>query len=218
MRQPFDRTLTGGGRPEAFTAADVGRQAARGVLCHSRYRLAHHGQTVLISEETGQINWPSEKGLYFFDTRVVSSWTIYANGEPWELLNGAISYSSSRIFLTNRSLRTEDGTIPQRTLGLTISRWISGGMHEDLDIRNDSHKPVKFQLEIALRCDFADIFEGKSGSIVRRGRITTDWSEPQQPVRSSAKAVYANGRLSFEGGPRTGRVMALLPPLTSDRR
>jgi hypothetical protein len=43
-------------------------------------------QTVLISEETGQINWPSEKGLYFFDTRVVSSWTIYANDEPWELL------------------------------------------------------------------------------------------------------------------------------------
>jgi hypothetical protein len=42
----------------------------------------HHGQTVLISEEDGQINWPSEKGLYFLDTRVVSSWRIYANGEP----------------------------------------------------------------------------------------------------------------------------------------
>ena len=49
----------------------------------------NHGQTVPISEETGQVNWPSEKGLYFFDTRVVSSWTIYANGEPWELLNAA---------------------------------------------------------------------------------------------------------------------------------
>ncbi|HWX34000.1 MAG TPA: glycogen debranching N-terminal domain-containing protein [Steroidobacteraceae bacterium] len=177
----------------------------------------HHGQTVLITEESGQINWPSEKGFYFFDTRIVSSWTIYANGEPWELLNGgAISYYASRIFLTNRSLRTEDGTIPQRTLGLTISRWISGGMHEDLDITNDNQKAVKFQLEIALRCDFADIFEVKSGSIVRRGRITTDWSEPRQhlrttyrngdfsravtifPARSSAKAVYANGRLSFE--------------------
>src|ERR1700720_1121626 len=72
----------------------------------------HQGQTVLISEEDGQINWPSEKGLYFLDTRIVSSWTIYANGEPWELLNGgAISYYASRIFLTNRTLLTEDGTI-----------------------------------------------------------------------------------------------------------
>ena len=30
-------------------------------------------------EETGQINWPSDKGVYFFDTRVVSGWIIYAN-------------------------------------------------------------------------------------------------------------------------------------------
>src|SRR3974377_1042630 len=101
----------------------------------------HHGQTVLVAEPDGQIHWPSEKGLYFFDTRVISSWRIYANGEPWELLNGgAIRYYASRIFLTNRPLLTEDGTIPQRTLGLTISRWISDGMHEDLDITNDSMK------------------------------------------------------------------------------
>ena len=177
----------------------------------------HQGQTVLISEEDGQIDWPSEKGLYFFDTRVVSSWAIYANGEPWELLNGgAISYYASRIFLTNRALLTEDGTIPPRTLGFTLSRSISGGVHEDLDIINHGMKPVVFQLEIALRCDFADVFEVKAGRIVRRGRITTEWSASHQhlrttyrngdftravtisPARSSTKAVYANGRLSFE--------------------
>src|SRR6266446_3666903 len=177
----------------------------------------HQGQTVLISEEDGQINWPSEKGLYFFDTRVVSSWAIYANGEPWELLNGGtISYYASRIFLTNRALLTEDGTIPPRTLGLTLSRSISGGMHEDLDIVNHGVKPAVLQLEIALRCDFADVFEVKAGRIVRRGRITTEWSPSRQhlrttyrngdftravtisPAQSSAKAVYANGRLSFE--------------------
>ena len=83
----------------------------------------HQGQTVLITEEDGQINWPSDKGLYFLDTRVVSSWRIYANGEPWELLNGgAISYYASRIYLTNRSFLAQDGTIPPRTLGLTLSR------------------------------------------------------------------------------------------------
>ncbi len=183
----------------------------------------HQGQTVLITEEDGQINWPSEKGLYFFDTRVVSSWRIYANGEPWELLNGdAISYYACRIFLTNRSLLTEDGTIPPRTLGLTVSRSISGGMHEDLDIVNHGMKPAIFQLEIALRCDFADVFEVKAGHIVRRGRITTEWSEPRQylrttyrnadftravtisPIQSSAKAVYANGRLSFEVALKSG--------------
>ncbi|MBV8377073.1 MAG: amylo-alpha-1,6-glucosidase [Verrucomicrobia bacterium] len=178
----------------------------------------HQGHTVLISEQDGQIHWPSEKGLYFLDTRVVSSWRIYANGEAWELLNGgAITYYTSRIFLTNRSILTEDGTIPQRELGLSISRSISGGMHEDLDIHNNSMRPVKFQLEIVLRCDFADIFEVKAGHIVRRGRIITEWVESRQQLRtvyrngdfsrsvtirthSNKRGVYANGRLSFEVG------------------
>ena len=69
----------------------------------------HQGQTVLVTEPDGQIDWPSEKGLYFHDTRVVSSWAIYANGEPWDLLNGgAVTYYASRIYLTNRKIPTTD--------------------------------------------------------------------------------------------------------------
>jgi hypothetical protein len=139
------------------------------------------GQTLLVSDPDGQINWPSEKGLYFFDTRVISSWAIYANGEPWILLNGgAVTHYASRTYLTNRSIPTADGVIPDRTLGLVISRMINGGLHEDLDLTNNSMRRIRFQLEIALRCDFADIFEVKSNNIVRRGRITTDWSQIEQ--------------------------------------
>jgi glycogen debranching enzyme len=177
----------------------------------------HQGQTVLVSEPDGQINWPSEKGLYFLDTRVISSWTIYANGELWELLNGgAITPYASRTYLTNRRIPTSDGIIAPRTLGLVISRLISDGMHEDIEITNNSMRRATFQLEIALRCDFADIFEVKSNSIVRRGRIATAWSQAKQQLRTSyrngdfvravtvaaahvrPKAVYSNGRLSFE--------------------
>jgi glycogen debranching enzyme len=177
----------------------------------------HQGQTVLVTESDGQIKWPSEKGFYFFDTRVISSWAIYANGEQWDLLNGgAITPYASRTYLTNRQIRTAEGIIPQRSLGLIVSRLISGGMHEDLEITNNGAKRVHFQLEIALRCDFADIFEVKSGSIVRRGQINTTWSQAEQKLRTSyrnvefvravtvapgprhAKTVYANGRLSFE--------------------
>jgi glycogen debranching enzyme len=177
----------------------------------------HEGHTVLITEPDAQIRWPSDKGLYFFDTRVISSWTISANGEPWELLNGgAISYYAARIFLTNRAILAVDGTIPARTLGLTISRSIDGGMHEDLDIVNHGITSVKFQLEISVRCDFADIFEVKSGHILRRGRITTEWTAASQQLRNTyrnadfiravtirpshapTEPVYANGRLSFE--------------------
>jgi glycogen debranching enzyme len=177
----------------------------------------HQGQTVLITDPDGQITWPSERGLYFLDTRVISSWAVQANGESWELLNGGpITYHAERIFLTNRLIITEDGAIPPRTIGFTISRSVSGGMHEDLDITNNGKTSARFQLEILLRCDFADVFEVKSNRIVRRGRITTEWSQEMQQLRTAYRnhdfqravtitvkrasdgAVYANGRLSFE--------------------
>ena len=182
------------------------------------YQIAiHYGQTILVSEPDGQINWPSDKGLYFFDTRLISSWTIFANGEAWNLLNGgAITHYGARTYLTNRSIRTPDGVIPERTLGLVISRLINSGLHEDLDITNNGMKRVRFQLEIAVRCDFADIFEVKSNNIVRRGQIVTEWSQTEQrlrtgyhngdfvravtiaPANRGSDATYANGRLSFE--------------------
>ncbi|MFO1023816.1 MAG: glycogen debranching N-terminal domain-containing protein [Acetobacteraceae bacterium] len=177
----------------------------------------HQAQTVLITEPDGQINWPSDNGLYFLDTRVISFWTLFANGEPWDLLNGgATSYYGSRIFQTNRAFLTEDGPIAPRTLGLTLSRHIAGGLHEDIDISNHSGKAVRFNLEIALRGDFADIFEVKSKRIVRRGRITTVWNDSRQQWRLSyrnrdfsrevlvtakptgSRTVYANGRLTLE--------------------
>ncbi len=177
----------------------------------------HQGQTVLLTDLDGQIAWPSDKGLYFFDTRVISAWAIYANGQDWDLLNGGpVMFFASRVFLTNQAFLTEDGSVPARTLGLIVSRSVSGGLHEDLDLTNHGSKRVCFNLEIAMRSDFADIFEVKSSHIVRRGRITTDWSEDRQELRTTYRnadflreitvrphhadstAVYANGRLSFE--------------------
>ena len=64
----------------------------------------HQGQSVLLTEPDGQVNWPSNRGLYFRDTRVISAWAIYADGEPWDLLNGgAIAPHAARIFQTNHA-------------------------------------------------------------------------------------------------------------------
>jgi glycogen debranching enzyme len=177
----------------------------------------HHSQSVLVTEPNGEINARTHKGFYFFDTRLISSWRIYANGEPWELLNsGSVTYFAHRVFLTNRAILTEDGEIAPHTLGLVLSRSIGDGLHEDIDLTNHGAKPVKFNLEIALRGDFADIFEVKASRIVRRGRIATDWVPERsqlamnyhnkdfsriltvRPYNNDSPVVYANGRLSFK--------------------
>ena len=177
----------------------------------------HQAMTVLVTESDGQIDWPGDKGLYFFDTRVISAWSVYANGTPWDLLNGgAVSFDTARIFLTNQPFLTEDGAIPSQTLAFEISRALDQGMHEDLDITNHGQKPVRFNLEIAIRSDFADVFDVKARRDIRRGHIHSDWTEPRQTLRttyrnadfsrsvavsvgkSDSRAVLANGRLSFE--------------------
>jgi glycogen debranching enzyme len=185
----------------------------------------HQGQTVLVTAPDGQVSSPSVRGLYFRDTRVINAWSIYANGEPWDLLNGgAVAHHAARIFLTNRAIASEDGPIAARTVGLVIGRHIDGGMHEDIDVTNNSLNRVRFNLEIAIRADFADIFEVKSNRIVRRGRVTTSWSPRRQTLRltyrnkdfcrevivhaagsDSAPTVNANGRLGFNIALKAGQ-------------
>ncbi|MGA9865081.1 MAG: glycogen debranching N-terminal domain-containing protein, partial [Acetobacteraceae bacterium] len=177
----------------------------------------HQGQSVLVTEPDGQITFPSDLGLYFYDTRILSVWGVQANGVDWDLLNGgALTHDCARIYLTNRQFDTEDGPIAERSLSLSISRVMGGGLHEDIDITNFGLRPVRFNIEIAMRSDFADIFEVKQGHAVRRGRITTEWLAAEgklattyrnrdflreisvSPKRNDSEPVYANGRLSFE--------------------
>lgn len=174
------------------------------------------GYSVLVSDQDGQIPWPSEKGLYCDDTRIISAWAIFADGRHWILLNsGAVTYFAARIFLTNPQLETEGGVIPAQTLGLSIGRSVGPGLHEDLDVFNHGTTAVAFNLEIRIRSDFADLFEVKAGTIVRRGRVSTRWSARRQRLESryendrfrrkltmevhdaDSRAVYANGRVSF---------------------
>ncbi len=176
----------------------------------------HHGHAVLVTEPNGQITYPTDHGLYFYDTRILSVWDIQANGEEWDLLNGGpLTHDCARMFLTNRRFITEDGPIAEHSLSLVNSRMMTDGMHEDIDITNFGLRPVRFNLEISIRADFADIFEVKQGTIVRRGRITTEWSSARWRLattyrnrdfmraisitakRSGSEPVYANGRLSF---------------------
>jgi glycogen debranching enzyme len=177
----------------------------------------NQGQTVLACEPDGRIQGGSDKGLFFFDTRVISVYDLAANGESFKLLNaGPVYYYASRSMLTNEAIETEDGPIPAGVLSVTLSRSIDGGLHEDVDITNYGSRKVRFNLEIVIRSDFADIFEIKASEIVRRGRVTTDWNDASatlrtvyangsfqreivvQPTLSDSRCRYANGRLTFD--------------------
>jgi glycogen debranching enzyme len=176
----------------------------------------HQAKTVLVTDPNGEMDWPSDRGLYLQDTRLISGWSAQANGESWELLNGgAVHHDTARIYLTNREFLTEDGTVPSRTLSFRLARHIDCGLHEDLDITNHGRATIRFNLEVVIRSDFADVFDVKANLNVRRGHISSAMPDGQTLVTTYRNesflravsitvhppelgAVYANGRLTFE--------------------
>jgi glycogen debranching enzyme len=177
----------------------------------------NNSYTFLVSELDGSITSASDQGLYSRDTRYLSGYQLYINGEPWALLNsGAIAYYASQTHLVNPKVVTEDGVIAPGTVGLLLSRTLAEALHEDLDIRNYSGKPVHFIFEMLLRSDFADLFEVKAKELTRRGHIESNWKSDRQELLTSyaardfrrclvvrlecskSRGAYANGRISFE--------------------
>jgi glycogen debranching enzyme len=171
----------------------------------------------MVTNLNGQIEADSEQGVFAGDTRFLSYYAISANSQSWVRLTSSVTaYFAERVFLTNALIPTEDGEIAEGTLALTMTRTVSEGIHEDLDITNYGQSSVRFNLEIALRSDFADLFEVKSHRFVRRGNIRTTWHDDRGALRTAytnrdfrrsfmyrllncdSRPHYANGRVSFE--------------------
>ncbi len=96
-----------------------------------------------------------------------------------------------------------------------LGRTIGEALHEDIDIRNYSSHRARFNLELMIRNDFADIFEVRAKALTRRGHIETEWAGEGQQLISryvhgdfhralmlslegrDSRALYGNGRISF---------------------
>jgi len=62
----------------------------------------------------------------------------------------------------------------QQTLEIRLSRFVSGGFHEDLDLTNFTQREVSVQLTLELDADFADQQE-TSGNRQQHGTTTQQW-------------------------------------------
>jgi glycogen debranching enzyme len=173
------------------------------------------GSTFLVTDSYGLIDDTLAQGFFVADTRLISYYEVSLNRDRLLLLaSSPINYHSALYQFTNPAFRTVNGTIPQGRLIISIRRDITGGMHEDIDITNYHNETVAFQLMLAIRSDFADIFEVKAGQILTRGETETTWKGNQvtteyrhdsfyralivEPVDCGSTPRYANGRLSFE--------------------
>ena len=175
------------------------------------------GRTFMVTDKSGDIHDHSDQGVYAVDTRFISFYRMYINRQPLVPINASqLSFYAARYHLTNPTIDTEGGIIKANTIRVSVTRMVSGGIHEDIEIANYAGQNVHFLLEIGIRSDFADLFEVKSKHLVQRGSEETTWSAKEKQLRTTydnqdfhraatyrildndKSAAYANGRIFYE--------------------
>lgn len=185
------------------------------VFINSGQITINDGSTFLVTDSDGLIDDNLAQGFFVHDTRLISYYEVSINRDRLILLaSSPINHHSALYQFKNAPLYTVNGTVPEGQLIISIRRDIAGGLHEDIDITNYYHDRVEFQLMLAFRSDFADIFEVKAKHILARGEAETTWKDGKlttdyrnesfyrsliaQTDRASSQPHYANGRLFFD--------------------
>jgi glycogen debranching enzyme len=185
------------------------------VAVNSEQIVISDGSSFLVTARDGSIDDDRPQGFFVRDTRLISYYEISLNRQPLQLLaSSSITHRVAIYKFTNPELLTVNGTVPTSCLIITVRRDILGGMHEDIDITNHHRDRVDFQLMLAIRSDFADIFQVKAKQLLVRGEIETTWHNGTletayrngdfqrgiitAPDGASTTPRYANGRLFFD--------------------
>ena len=141
---------------------------------------------VVVCQPDARIDAAANDGFFARDTRFISGYSLWINHRrPVLLSSSPIEHFSSRHELTNEALLDIGGPIPPSSLSIRLDRSVGGGVHEDLDIVNYGVREVRLTIEIEIDSDFADIFDVKVGTVVRRGAINSQWFRSRRELRTT---------------------------------
>ena len=153
----------------------------------SDMRFVSQGRTVLVTDVDGFHDGGPERGLFVHQTRMLSRHRYLVDRTPPRPV--ALSNVSQHSWLGYYACLPPghepgppdegSGHVPhltEETLELRLSRYVGGGLHEDVDLVNWSLTPTAFSLHLLLDADFADLEETR-GERRQRGRLEHAWRE-----------------------------------------
>jgi glycogen debranching enzyme len=122
--------------------------------------------TFCISDHSGDVRSGHPQGLFVRDTRFVSELLLRVNGRPPEPLAASNIDPFSGTFVLRD--HPAEGRADSPLLVLR-HRYVGQGMREDVVIRNFGMQPTVCKVEVAVGCDFADLFEVKADRVEKVG-------------------------------------------------
>jgi glycogen debranching enzyme len=169
-------------------------------------------RTVFATRRDGFVNGEPDHGLFVQSTRLLSRYEYRLNDQA--PTPNALSNVEQHSWLGYYAVRAPDvadnyvtqgpgGATAQHTIELRLSRFVSDGVHEDVDVTNFTQHDARLRLELQVDSDFADIAETK-GERLQRGQVRRAWEA--QRAHELTFSYEAEHAYSHQGNTGTARL------------
>jgi len=129
------------------------------------------GTSFSISSSSGDMEPGALDGLFFQDTRFISTWRIRLDDELPQPLAVIPRHPFAATFIARRP---PNPGLADSTILLQRTRYVGNGMREEISVRNLSQESTACVLTFELDADFAHVFEVKESRVKERGQHRVD--------------------------------------------
>jgi glycogen debranching enzyme len=146
-------------------------------------------RTVLATRRDGFVDGEPDHGFFVQSTRLLSRYEYLLNGKPPSpnALSNVEQHSWLGYYVApapeaidNFTTQGPGGATAQQAIELRLSRFVSDGLHEDVDVTNFTQRPARLTLDLHVDADFADTAETK-GERLQRGTVRRTWQGGNGP-------------------------------------
>jgi len=152
------------------------------------------GSTFCISGRTGDLFPGAAQGLFYRDTRILSTWQVRVQGTVPHVVMVLRAEPSQATFISRVPVGDQ-----QTELLIERTRYLADGMGEQIRLRNLGHYSLRTTLQIRSGVDFADLFAVKEGKPQSPGLTSTHPHRSWLDVYDEADGARRGVRIAAEG-------------------
>jgi glycogen debranching enzyme len=146
-----------------------------------------------------------EHGLWVYQSRMLSRYRWLMNGQPPLMVSNSnieqntwLGYYITSAQALNKQSKADETKAAQQSIEMRLSRQVTGGFHEDVDITNFTQSSVATWIELEVESDFADPKEA-GGRRMQKGRLASAWRSASNHSRELTFDYRVHHRYAHQG-------------------
>jgi glycogen debranching enzyme len=155
------------------------------------------GTSFCLCGTSGDMGPGAPQGLFFRDTRILSTWQLRIDDDVIEPLTVIETTSYHATFLGRARARPGQA---ESTLLVERQRFIGGGMREDVVLSNLGSEPAACTVTVRAAADFADLFDVKAGRVRPRGELEVEHGDGSLTLARRWRGRSRGVRIRADGG------------------